>query len=94
MITFTSFNKIRKLCSALQLQDQSSNGDHNSPRKSSGKNTARTAPSPTKPRSLSRGSKSPNPKTPDSPTPSIPSDKKSTLPHLSSLAYTYRRTSS
>ncbi|KAI4458861.1 microtubule-associated protein [Holotrichia oblita] len=65
---------------STQGNDQSSNGDHNSPRKSSsGKNTARqAASSPTKIRSLSRGSKSPNLKTPDSPTPSIQSgnDKK------------------
>ncbi|KAK9730827.1 Tau and MAP protein, tubulin-binding repeat [Popillia japonica] len=60
---------------STQGNDQSSNGDHNSPRKSiSGKNTARQpASSPTKIRSLSRGSKSPNLKTPDSPTPSIQS---------------------
>nr|XP_022920367.1 microtubule-associated protein tau-like isoform X1 [Onthophagus taurus] len=64
---------------STQGNDQSSNGDHNSPRKSTtGKPPSRNAASPTKSRSVSRGSKSPHVKTPDSPTPSTPGsvDKK------------------
>ncbi|XP_015840745.1 microtubule-associated protein 2 isoform X2 [Tribolium castaneum] len=52
---------------STQGNDQSSNGDHSSPRKSSGKTPSRTSSTtPTKNRSLSRGSKSPSLKSPDS----------------------------
>ncbi|XP_044258476.1 microtubule-associated protein tau [Tribolium madens] len=52
---------------STQGNDQSSNGDHSSPRKSSAKTSSRTSSTtPTKNRSLSRGSKSPSLKSPDS----------------------------
>ncbi|RZB38919.1 microtubule-associated protein tau [Asbolus verrucosus] len=52
---------------AQATQETSSNGDQSSPRKSSGKTPSRTSSTtPTKIRSLSRGSKSPSLKSPDS----------------------------
>ncbi|KAF5304377.1 hypothetical protein FQA39_LY09756 [Lamprigera yunnana] len=61
---------------STQGNDRLSNGDRGSPKKSTKSSTPRSATTPTKNKSFTKGSKSPHPKSPDTPTPTSAEKKK------------------
>ncbi|KAK4880944.1 hypothetical protein RN001_004263 [Aquatica leii] len=61
---------------STQGNDHLSNGDQSSPKKSAKSSTPRSATTPTKNKSFTRGAKSPHPKSPDTPTTPSSADKK------------------
>ncbi|KAF5298684.1 hypothetical protein FQR65_LT09664 [Abscondita terminalis] len=61
---------------STQGNDHLSNGDNSSPKKSTKNSTPRSATTPTKNKSFTRGAKSPHPKSPDTPTTPGSADKK------------------